>query len=192
MRADVDTVLQLLNETRINREIKALHDEARETYKLHSMSVDDAQEFKFIVQSYYQHHMRHIGEGNRSEVGAFGEVRHLLESLYRTDQWQDGYVVALQAARSESGLRGILEKIAETLKERHVQQYVDHVFHEYIDPSSQEDAIIFAEALKREFGPLIEKHGGSVKGKVFAWNPRAALEYWRQAIRTIMSVARKS
>jgi hypothetical protein len=193
MSVDVDRILRLLDQSRINREVLMPHDEARETFRLPTMRARDAREFKWIVTTYYQHHLRHSGEGTASEDVAFGQVKRLLDSLFNKDQYQEGYNVALRMGLdgADGGLRNVLNQIADTLKARHLQDYLEHVYHDHINPLSKTENLELSRAFYRRFGPILREFGFEVDEMTFAWNTRAALEYHRQVLEHIFGIAKK-
>lgn len=193
MSVDVDRILDLLDQTRISRQLLLAHDEARENFRLPSMTARDSREFKWVVTSYYQHHMRHTGQGNPSEEDAFGEAKRILDSLFSEDPYQEGYNAALQMARdgARGSLRDILNQLADAIKRRHLQKFTDHVFYEYIDPLSKADNRALSRAFYHRFGAILRRFGYEVDEDTFAWNTRAALEYHRQVLEKILGIAKK-
>lgn len=193
MNVDVDHILDLLDQTRIDREILMAHDEARESFRLPRIAARDHREFKWTVTAYFQHHMRHTGQGSPSEDQAFGEVERMLNAIYEEDQFQDGYAVALQRGRdgSRGGMRDVLNQIADALKRQHLQKYISSVYHEHIDVQSKEANLALSRAFFRRFGPLLQRFGVHIDENTFAWNTRAALEYHRQVIEHILGIAKK-
>lgn len=193
MSVDVNRILRLLDQTRINRDVLMAHDEARERFRLPSMRARDAREFKWIVTTYYQHHVRHTGQGSASEEDAFGEVKRMLDGIFNEDPYQEGYNVALRMGvdGARGGLRDVLNQIADALKRRAMQKYMDHVFYDHINPLSKADNLELSRAFFREFGDLLRRYGVDVDQETFAWNTRAALEYHRQVLEQIFGIARK-
>jgi hypothetical protein len=193
MSIDVDRILRLLDQSRINRDVLMAHDEARETFRLPTMRARDAREFKWIVTTYYQHHVRHAGQGTASEEEAFGEAKRLLDTVYTKDPFQEGYNVALRMGLdgSQGGLRDVINQIADTLKARHLQKYMDHVYFDHINPLSKTENMELSRAFYHRFGPVLQEFGFEVDEMTFAWNTRAALEYHRQVLEHLFGIAKK-
>lgn len=193
MSVDIDRILRLLDQSRINRDVLMAHDEARETFRLPSMRAHDSREFKWIVTTYYQHHVRHTGQGTASEEEAFGEVKRLLDGVYNEDPYQEGYNVALRMGTdgARGGLREVVNQIADALKRRHMQKYMDHVFFDHIDPLSKADNLALSRAFYQRFGSILREFGAEFDETTFAWNTRAALEYHRQILEQLFGIAKK-
>ena len=190
---DVDRILDLLSQDRINREVLQQHDVARESFQAPSVTVRDHQEFKFLVTSYVEHHKRVTDGGTPGPAAAFGEGKRILDKAFGQDQFQEGYAAAMQAALSgaNGGLRQVLNEIADALKHHALNEYMDHVYHQHINVLSKEDNRELSRAFFQRFGPILQRFGVQVDQDTFAWNTRAALEYHRQVIAQITGIARK-
>lgn len=190
---DVDRILGLIDQTRINRAVLMQHDEARETFKLPRLVVRDHQEFKYLVSSYVEHHLRHVGEGNPRKAAAFGEAKRISDRAFSEDKFQEGYARAQQMALDGSGggMRAVLNAIADVLKRRALEDYMDHVYHEHIDVLSKEDNKALSRAFFHRFGPILKRFGHEVDEDTFAWNTGAALDYHRQVLEQIIGIAKK-
>jgi hypothetical protein len=141
MSVDVDRILGLLDSTQINRTVLQQHDVARETLTLPTMIVRDHQEFKYLITAYVEHHLRTVGEGVPTPAAAFGEAKRILDRSFNEDQYQDGYTRALQMGLdgNHGGMRAVLNAIADTLKQRALGDYLDHVYHQHINVLSKDD-----------------------------------------------------
>lgn len=190
MALDIEKILDLIDETKLNRIVGQVHDEARETFKLRRMFVENAREFKWLITSYHRHHMNYTGQGTPSEDSSFGEVRNLLDRLYDKDPYQDGYNVALMEAL-QGKLQDVINQIAASLKGRAMRNYQDHVYFDYVDPLSKEDNRALSRAFFARYGSDLRRFGQPFDPDSFAWNTRGALEYLRGVINLIRLNARK-
>lgn len=195
MTIDIDQILDLLDHSKIERQVLLVHDEARERFTLPSMIVGSAREFKFVVQKYLQYHWEFTGQGRLSDEKSFGEARRILDGVFSEDPYQEGYVAALQMGLdgSRGGMREILNQLASALKRRHLQEYSDHVYYEHIDPLSKADWVALGKAYYRRFGDILRRFGREEPSDelAFAFNPRAALEYHRQILERILGITKK-
>ena len=193
MSVDVDRILGLLDSAQINRTILQQHDVARETFTLPTMIVRDHQEFKYLITSYVEHHLRTVGEGAPTPAAAFGEGKRILDRSFNEDAYQDGYARALQMGLdgSQGGMRAVLNAIADTLKQRALADYIDHVYHQHINVLSKDDNRALSRAFYERFGPILKRFGHEVDEDTFAWNTRAALDYHRQVLEHISGIAKK-
>ena len=190
---DVDRILDLIGQDHVNRHVLVKHDEARETFRSPRMVVSDHEEFKYLVTSYVEHHLKSVGEGSPSPAAAFGQAKGILDHAFGQDRFQEGYPAALQMALdgSQGGMRAILNEIADALKSRALNNYMDHVFHQHINVLSKTDNMALSRAFYQRFGPILRRFGMDVDEETFAWNTRAALDYHRQALEQIVGIAKK-
>ncbi len=193
MSVDVDSILELLDQSKIDRDVLLKHDEARETFRLPAITVADHQEFHYLLTSYVQHHAETVGEGHLSEPSAFNEAKRILDHAFQHDRFQEGFAAALQQAVSgaDGGMRKILNEIADSLKRRALQNFMDYVYHHHINVLSRADNMELSRAFFTRFGPILKRYGFEIEEDTFAWNTRAALEYHRQVIEHILGIARK-
>lgn len=190
---NVDRILGLIGQDHVNQAVLLAHDEARETFTVPKMIVADHQEFKYVVTSYVEHHLRSTGQGTPSGAAAFGEAKRILDRVFSRDQYQDGYAAALQQALdgSQGGMRGVINEIADHLKRQALQDYMDHVYHQHINVLSKADNLALSKAFYQRFGHILQRFGIPIDEDTFAWNTRAALDYHRQAIEQIIGIAKK-
>jgi len=193
MSVNADTILLLLEQRHLNQHVLQAHDVAREAFLLPTMQVRDHREFNYLCQTYVQHHVAHVGQGRLSDPAAFGEAKEILNRAFGQDRFQEGYAAALQIALdgSEGGMRRILNELANALKQRALEQYFDHVYHEHINVLSKADNLALSRAFYERFGPILKRFGMDVDEHTFAWNTRAALEYHRQMIEQLLGIAKK-
>lgn len=192
MNIDIEEILQLLNQTLINRQVLMQHDMARMSFRCTTVAARDHREFKLLVDSYVQHHMRSVGS-SLTEAQCHGEAVRILMSAFNQDPYQEGYARALQMGLdgANGGMRLVFDEIANALKRRAMNEYIEHVYHERINVLSKDAARALAQAFCQEFGPILRRFNVPMDPDTFAWNPRAALEYYRQAIESILGVAKK-
>jgi hypothetical protein len=190
---NVDRILELLDQRRINQDVLLAHDIARETFRLPTIAVRNHHEFNYLIQSYVQHHLTSVGQGQLSDAAAFGEAKQILNTRFGKDRFQEGYAAALQQALdgNEGGMRAVLNELATTLKQRALEQYLDHVFYEHINVLSKHDNRALSRAFFERFGPILRRFGMDVDEDTFAWNTRAALDYHRQVLEHILGIAKK-
>lgn len=193
MSVDVDKILDLIDQTHINRTVLMQHDVARESFTVPKMIVADHQEFKYLITSYVEHHKKAVGEGQTTAAAAFGEAKRIVDRAFEEDRFQDGYARALQIARdgTDGGMRTILNQIADVIKQNALANYIDHVYYHHIDVLSKDDNLALSRAFYRRFGPILKRFGFDVDEDTFAFNTRAALDYHRQAVSQIIGIAKK-
>jgi hypothetical protein len=187
---DVSQILGLLNSDLINKCVLQVHDEARERFNAPSMIVRDHQEFLYIVQSYVQHHLEYVGEGQVSDSYAFEEARMILDRAFGQDQFQEGYTAALQQATdgADGGMRTILNEMADDIKRKALRAYMDHVYYHHVCVIDKRAHVELGQAFYDRFGDRLREYGVEIDEFTFAANPRAALEYLRQVMEQILGV----
>ncbi len=193
MAIDVIGLLTKLNRDHINKTVLVHHDVARASFHLPKIIVDDFREFNYIVTTYIQHHHRQVGEGELSTGAAFGEAKRLLKGAFKKDPFQEGYAAALQIARDGTmgGMRMILNELAESIKNRAYHDYLDTVFHHYVDVLSKKDNLDLARAFFAHFQPTLQRFGYEFDEYSFVNDTRAAVEYYLGIIQEIIKVAKK-
>ncbi len=193
MSVDVDRVLDLIDQTRINKDVLMKHDVARESFTLPKLVVGDHQEFQYLITSYVEHHFISVGEAKPNPATCFGEAKRMLEHSFDQDRFQDGYARALQVGLdgSNGGMRAVLNEIADALRIRALQAHIDHVYYHHINVLSKEDNLALSRAFFQRFGPILRRFGFEVDESTFSFNTRDALEYHRQALEQINGIANK-
>ncbi|MFC1762900.1 hypothetical protein ACFL6U_12585 [Planctomycetota bacterium] len=141
--ATIDTLISLLDERAIAQQITIPHDELRMRYPLHANTVEDFNEFRELITDYFSyHHSNSFTQGGRwSSNDAYNEVVTLLEQQYR----RKGGTLTSIYHDAHSGLNGgvriIIDNIAEALKEKAVENYINGVFDRLVAPVSYEPKV---------------------------------------------------
>ncbi len=193
MSVDLDKILDLIGQDYINRSVLSQHDLARESFNSPQMIVEEHDKFKYIVTAYVKHHMVSTGEGEPSDSAAFGTAKGILDRAYEQDRYQEGYPRAQQMAHdgTDGGMRGILNEIADGLKRRALGNHLDDVFHEHIDVLSKEHSKELSRAFYNRFGSILTRADHEFDEDTFAWNTRAALDYYRALVEQVVGIHKK-
>jgi len=88
-------------------------------------------------------------------------------------------------------MRAVLNMIADTLKQRALAGYLDHVYYHHINVLSKDANRALSRAFYERFGPILKRFGHDVTEDTFAWNTRAALDYHRQVLEHITGITKK-
>ena len=192
MTVNVDEMLGHLDPQVINTTVMMPHDLARESFPLGVVQVRDHREFQYLVSHYVQYHYERVGWGRPSDVAAFGEARRILDRAFNQDQYQDGYARARRMATEAAGggMRSILNEIADALKRRALNDYMDRVYHYFVDDLSKEDNLEISRSFFERFGPILRRFGHEVDPYTFAFNTRGALQYYHDVLEHIFRIAR--
>ena len=139
----IQNLINKIDETNLSREVGIKHDQARIRYQLHSNTVNSFAEFTSIIGGYYNHHFKECisNGGSLSNHEAASNAKELLERHYRRQKGD--IVTAFNDAYNgtNSGLRGILDLIAEGLKMESMNKYIRDVFDQMIAPNRWEDKV---------------------------------------------------
>jgi hypothetical protein len=140
----IASLLAALDEREIARRVGLPHDEAREHYRLQRNTVRDFQEFSEILGDYYAHHYgRCIAQGGTlPRPEAEGRAKEIVENYYQRRMNADLAAACSNAQDGlEGGMGGILNIIANALKEESVERYIRHVFDQHVAPNVWNDQV---------------------------------------------------
>ncbi len=166
----VQDLIDLLHIDIIGSEIESKHSMIREAYRVPKYVADDYDDFKAIVLHYYQYHHAawlNVDFGMPPDM-AHGRVLEILNNMSRPDtrlsrvrgyldQEGGGYVKAIKNALRgrDRGLVGVIDDIAEAMKQEAVKQYVTAVFLDGMDPLDFETRVAFMEEYIRRYGNVV-------------------------------------
>lgn len=143
----LDHLLDELREETLAAKVDLGIDEARATYVLASLAVDNEQQFLHEITSFHTH-----------LAGALCQEpvpnqAHALDLLTRAFADQGGFLAALREARSprHGGLRWICDAMTEQLKREQREAHVFHLVHEAIDPADWTQRVGFLRAFVGRF-----------------------------------------
>lgn len=130
--AKIHDLIQMVSEGEINRKLGQNHDKARMLYRQETNTIRDTEEFEVMIGDYYNHH-QHIVE-NASPLPlrqASHTAKGILDQEYRRDggDWFSAYTDCRDGFHG--GLHTVLNRIAEGLKYRDVQSYIEDCFNKY-------------------------------------------------------------
>ena len=152
-------ILDQLNPDHIESKITRPYDEARASYAMDMITVESNAEFVDAITAFYAHIFRHINETGKvlDTDKLSGEA---LDVLKKTFHQKHGYNEALSEAKegTRGGLRYILDRMTEYLKNEARQRHILKTFKENIDPLDFDArTAIIAEILKRKEEDLPEE-----------------------------------
>lgn len=117
----------VLNQERVAREVALPHDEARRRYTLRKNTVSNGREFERAIADYYAYHYTTcISRGGKiSPEDALAEARRLIQSAYRRKNLSFNNAYADARSGINGGLAGVLDVIADALRDRTMANYVE-------------------------------------------------------------------
>jgi len=181
------SLLEALDERNLARAIAIPHDESRLAYGLRSNTVADFDEFTRVIADYVQHHFSRCVSrgGSLSRADAAGRAKEILESAYR--RRNGDLVTAYNDAHdgTNGGLRGVLDAIAEAMKEEAVERYIRDVFDRCVAPNSWDDKV----AIIQDF---IARYHTSLASSVRRDQPERYAQNYRELIRAYVDALHRT
>jgi len=157
--ADIDGLVNALQEATLARRIGIPHDEARASYPLHSNTVRDWREFENIIADYYTYHYTRCVSpgGSISRTEALGQAKEILEQVYR--RRRSDIVGAFNDARdgTNAGLRGVLDNLADGMKTHSTSRYVRDVWDSRVAPNDFEGKVALIRQFIDRFGDQLSE-----------------------------------
>ncbi|MFH1803071.1 MAG: hypothetical protein ABH864_06530 [archaeon] len=145
----VHELIDMLHIDRIGREVECVHNMIRENYRVKKYVVSSYEEFQSFVIEYYQYHYgvwRNTphpfpDEWSRDFARGMIEKRHPDSRLVKVGgllEQKGGFALALKNAKTgrNGGLVGVIDLIAECLKEDAVREWVKGVFLGGVEPDN--------------------------------------------------------
>jgi hypothetical protein len=142
----LNNMISELDERTIAERVDRKHDDAREQYPYHNISISGTIELENDLGRYYAYHYeRCVAPGAQMPPAeAIGRAKHIIESAYR--RRGQTYLNALADGKDcrNGGVRALRDHIYEALKEECRENYVDDVFARYccIDDWDQRLAVM--------------------------------------------------
>jgi hypothetical protein len=189
----IHTILAALDEREIARRVGLPHDEARMRYPLQRNTVDSFDEFADQIGDYYAYHLSAcVGNGGRFPRGeAIGRAKELLDREYR--RRHGDIVSAFTDARDSlnSGMRGILDVIADGLKFESIERYIREVFDRHIAPNAWEVKVEIIRQFIRECGANLSSSIRSDQPERYAQNYQDLIRSYINGLRETSSILRR-
>jgi hypothetical protein len=183
----VQSLLAALDERTIAQLIGIPHDEARMRYSLRSNTVATFTDFSDRLGDYYNYHFTTCVSrgGTLSQTEAAGRAKQILEQEYR--RLGGDLVTAYNDAHDGSnlGLRGVLDKIAESLKADSVERYTREVFDRHVAPNAWDDKVDILRQFIRHCGIHL---GSSIR----ADQPERYAHDYQELIRSYVAALRRT
>jgi hypothetical protein len=188
----IDNLLMEINEGAISREVGLKHDDARNHYQLRSNVVTSYDEFTRTIGDYYNFHVSFVrGCGLMAQSDAQAKAKRIVEQAYRRN---NGDIISAFRDASDSvnsGMRGILDKIAETLKFEDIEDYIKTVFDRYVQPASWEQKVEIIGQFIRKYGPVISSLVEVDRPEQYAQNYQELIRLYMENLRRCSSVFRR-
>jgi len=189
-KANLNAIIQLLDEENIARVVSIRHDLAREQYSMKKAVVQSFDEFKAEVTRFYQYQYCITITGSTNVVVpewmASGFAIDILERAFSKDGGLEGaYRIAQKGV--QGGMRAILDAIYKILKAQQEEQYIDYVLRSHVDPLDWNDKVDLMTQYLQRFGRNLPA-GAQVKSAMeLAIRYEDFLKLHMKALQTIRS-----
>jgi hypothetical protein len=173
--ANLQRILDLLDERTLAQEVWLANDMARERYRLERATVSDWDEFLEEITTYYEWHFRQTrGDANLVKYSLESSASKIVEQAYSS---QGGMEAAVRNAKTGTGggLSGVLTAIAQHLRQEHEEHYVGHILRKHINPMDWDEVVDLMRQYLRRFGGDLPR-GSRVK------KPEELAKNWRELI----------
>lgn len=131
-------------------------DEARASYSMSTIRVEDYDSFCESICSFYTHLLRHMGRISGT-VNPRQLAPDALDLTQRAFQGEMGVKAAYEESRSAArgGLKFVFDKLTDYLKAEEREKYVRMVFQSMIDPLDFETKVAVVQKLLGRLGPSL-------------------------------------
>lgn len=138
-------LMEHLQPERVAQRVALPHDEARLRYPLTSNTVGSTREFLTIIADYYAYHVTTCVTpgGTIARAQAEAEAKQLVQAAYRRRRLSIQNAVSDAKTGTNGGLARVLDAIADGLRERAVQNYVETRMDRAVTLDSWEDKVAF-------------------------------------------------
>ena len=189
----LENLLSAMDELVIARNVGMPHDEARMNYSLDKNTVKSFDEFSDVIADYCNYHVSRcvLHGGFLSRTEAAGKAKEILEQQYRR---QGGNIMsAYTAARDgiEGGLRTIIDRISEQLKEESVEHYIRDAFDKFVDPASFKQKVDIIRQLFARFGHHLSSSIRLDQPERYASNFEELIRAYVESLRKTSSIFRR-
>ncbi len=188
-----DTVVSMINERALVREVDVPTDSARGSYTLTSSTVDTYEEFLDILQAFYTHLEGYINP-NLTKVLDTAEVRlQTVALLERTFRDKGGVKAAFAVAKDGTlgGMRSILDAFTERFKVERRTAYIDRVLMDAVDVSNWDEMVRFMRGALKRLEPILPAELRNEPAERFAQDWKAIIRSYVQYLDSVSRTFRR-
>jgi hypothetical protein len=151
------SLIDALDERELAQRIGIPHDEVRLRYHLRSNTVRDAQEFERVIGDYVAyHHEACISPGGRlRDFEAVSRAKQILQSVYRRRNQTLLNAVADGVAGLNGGMMGIINHLADALKEESIENYIEDTIDRHVQIDSWSQKVALMRDLLAHYGHVL-------------------------------------
>ena len=172
--ADLNQIINMLDEENIAHEVSMYHDLGRAMYITDKVIVNSTYELIEEAAKFYMHQYECATGSGIPEWYAMGLVEEILSRKF-SNGLEESFLLASRGIRG--GLNSVFEVIYKELKKNHEEQYIRYVFMSNLDVLSWEDKIQLIEQYLSQFGRYLPE-GAQVRSSAeLANNPKETDPY---------------
>jgi hypothetical protein len=148
----LNQILHELDESFVIANVTGRHDDARVSYQLRGNTVSSDAEFDEVITDYYNYHYTRCvsGGGSLTRAEAGGRAKNILEHDYRNHGMDKFNAYADGKTGQNSGMRHILDIIADRLKHEALENHIREVLDRYVAPTGfEEQTSVIRELIER-------------------------------------------
>jgi hypothetical protein len=151
--AEIEQILEGLDERRLAQEVGRAHDYARESFRIGALVVSDFREFSQVIGAYVRHHHAvcfgggELPDFQAQEIGKEFISEHYKERLRLTlnSACEDAIT------GTNGGLRSILDVICDAFKRQSEYRYAESVFDRFVSPNDYADRVEIVRQIMERF-----------------------------------------
>lgn len=184
------SLTKALQEREIAQRVGIPHDEARMGFICRSNTVRDFDDFSDMIGQYYVHHYTTcVARGAQiNRIEAIGRTKEILEQVYR--RHQGNLMTAFRDASegTNSGLRGVLDRIADALKTESVERYIREAFDAHVKPTEWNEKVNIIRQLFQACGPNLPPYIRTDQPEKYASDYQELVRGYTEALRRTTSL----
>ena len=189
----IERLLSEIDELYISKNVSIRHDEARMSYSLDKNTVGSYEDFTHVIADYYNHHFSRcvMHGGYLSHTEAAGRAKEILEQVYRR---QGGNILTAYNDAHDAtngGLRVVLDKMAERLKEESVERHIRQAFDSFVALNSYEQKVDIMSQFMARYGHLLSSSIQADKPERYATSYEETIRSYVEALKRTSSVFRR-
>jgi len=180
--ADLNNIIQLLDEENIAREVSMYHDLGRSMYVTEKVLVNSTYELIEEAAKFYMHQYECATGSQIPQWYAMGLVENILNRKFSSGL-DEAFLLASRGIRG--GINAVYDVIYKELKKDHEEQYIRYVFMSNMDILSWEDKIALIEQYLNQFGRYLPQGVQPRSVAELANNPKELILMHMQALNQI-------
>lgn len=172
-------------------EVGRCHDQARGSYLLPSTIIQDWPEFEHTSLDYFCHHCNVVGGGDQgdSAQNLAAAKNYAIRGAGRNATIKQLFRNAVTGANR--GMVGVLDGMANAIKQEHIERYIGSAFDAYINPCSIEESTEIMRQFFQKCRPFLGSEIDVNHPEYYASNFRHYISIFSQAMASMAAETRR-